>query len=129
MSDRANGRWRSHVSLLSLIDWVLVGVVLLPLRLVGDQVVTEVLSFVIYAAYLITFWAYRGATPGKMALGLRVVRQDGEDVDVSVAALRFVGYMVSGIVLGLGFLWVVCDSNNEGWHDKIAKTRVIHVAR
>jgi uncharacterized RDD family membrane protein YckC len=78
---------------------------------------------------LITFWAYRGATPGKMALGLRVVRQDGEDVDVSVAALRFVGYMVSGIVLGLGFLWVVCDSNNEGWHDKIAKTRVIHVAR
>jgi hypothetical protein len=40
--------------------------------------------------------------------------------------LRFVGYIVSGAVLSLGFLWVALDGKRQGWHDKLARTYVVH---
>ena len=112
-----------------LIDAVLLIVINLVLFFAVGQPLANILGFFITIGYYIGFWSSGGATPGKMALGLRVVRQDGGEVDVSTAAFRYVGYIVSGIALGLGFLWIIWDPNKEGWHDKIAKTRVIHVAR
>ena len=44
-----------------------------------------------------------------------------------VALLRYVGYIVSGIAIGLGFLWIIWDDKKQGWHDKIASTKVIRV--
>jgi uncharacterized RDD family membrane protein YckC len=80
-------------------------------------------------AYVVGFWMAQGTTPGKMAMGLQIVRQDGRPMDGSTALLRYVGYIVSGIVVWLGFLWIIWDPNHEGWHDKIAKTWVIKTQR
>ena len=86
----------------------------------------RLLGFVLNIAYFVGFWtAQNGQTPGKMVMGLRVLKQDGTPVDGSTAALRYVGYLLSGLALGLGFLWIIWDPQHEGWHDKIAKTRVI----
>lgn len=77
-------------------------------------------------AYYVGFWTTTGATPGKMLMGLQVVgRETGQVIDVGTAILRYIGYIVSVIPLFLGFFWIIWDENNEGWHDKIAGTRVI----
>ena len=111
-----------------LIDVVILVVINMVLRIVlGAPGI--LLGFLVDIAYVVGFWMAQGATPGKMVMGLRVVRQDGASVDGSTALLRYVGYIVSSIPIGLGFLWIIWDPRHEGWHDKIAKTRVIKVAK
>ncbi len=78
-------------------------------------------------AALIGFWRYCGATPGKLALALKVVdASSGGPPSTGRLALRFLGYFVSALPLTLGFLWIAVDRRKQGWHDKIAKTVVIN---
>lgn len=87
------------------------------------------LSLLIPAIYTIGFWVSGGATPGKMALGLRVVRSDdGGPLATGQAIGRFLGYFVSSFVFALGFIWVAFDPRKQGWHDKLASTVVVRRA-
>jgi uncharacterized RDD family membrane protein YckC len=66
-----------------------------------------------------------GQTLGKMALGLRVVGPDGGNPGFWRVALREgIGKPISGAVLGLGYLWMLWDGEQQTWHDKIAGTHV-----
>jgi uncharacterized RDD family membrane protein YckC len=90
------------------------------------------LSFLLGTAaglgYVLWFWATRGATPGKKMLGLRIVREDGEDpIGWGTAFMRLVGYMVSGFILYIGFLMIAFNPEKKGLHDMIAKTRVLKI--
>jgi len=75
--------------------------------------------------YFTWFHGIAGRTPGKMLLGLRVIQASGEPMTPGVAFLRWVGYLISGLLFCLGFLWVAIDRRKQGWHDKIAATVVI----
>lgn len=67
-----------------------------------------------------------GKTVGAMALGIRVVPADGSgSVSIGKALVRAIVGYVSGIVLFLGFLWMLWDANKQTWHDKAAGTYVI----
>lgn len=77
--------------------------------------------------YFIWFHGTAGQTPGKMLLGLRVIQTSGEKMTYGVAFLRWVGYLVSGPVFLLGFIWIAFDGRKQGWHDKIAATLVIRL--
>lgn len=83
------------------------------------------MTFLIGMIYFIWFHGTVGQTPGKMLLGLRVIRTSGEQMSFGVAFLRWVGCLVSGLVFLLGFLWIAFDRRKQGWHDKIAATLVI----
>ena len=83
-------------------------------------------SFLAGVIYFTWFHGIGGRTPGKMLLGLRVIQASGEPMTPGVAFLRWVGYLISGPVFCLGFLWVAFDGRKQGWHDKIAATLVIH---
>lgn len=85
----------------------------------------QCLSFLIGVAYFVAFWATTGQTPGKMALGIKVISTDGSPVSWGKALLRYLGYIVSSLVLALGFIWIAFDSQRQGWHDKIAGTYVV----
>ena len=76
--------------------------------------------------YFTGFHGIAGRTPGKMLLGLRVIQASGDPITPGIAFLRWVGYLISGPLFGLGFLWVAFDGRKQGWHDKIAATLVIH---
>jgi len=53
------------------------------------------------------FWvANNGQTPGKMAMGVRVTMANGEPIDVGPALLRYVGYIVCALTLGIGYLMI-----------------------
>ena len=80
--------------------------------------------------YFTCFHGYGGQTPGKMISGIKVVRVAGGEMTPGIAFLRWVGYLISlisGVVLYLGFLWVLIDKRKQSWHDKIAGTFVVRV--
>ena len=76
--------------------------------------------------YFIFLFAANGQTIGKYVMGVRVVRIDGRPMSFKSGLLRFLGYWVSLIPLGLGFFWVVIDSRRLAFHDHLAKTCVVY---
>ena len=76
--------------------------------------------------YYVGFLVYRGATPGKMAMGLTVVTTQMKKPNLATAVKReLIGKFVSVLVLGLGYLSILWNSKKQGWHDKIAGTYVM----
>lgn len=79
---------------------------------------------VIYFTY---FHGTTGQTLGKKIFGLKVVQKTGEPMTMGIAFLRWVGYLISALILYLGFIWIAFDRRKQGWHDKIAGTCVIKI--
>ena len=92
-------------------------------------IVIGIINFIIGVAYFVCFWKWRGQTPGKMALGIRVIRTDGSSIGWGRALLRYLGYIVSTIILLIGSLWIAFDGRKQGVHDKIADTYVVRLPR
>lgn len=78
--------------------------------------------------------SWRGATPGKRLVGIRVVRADGGDLTLGGAFLR--EPVIKGIVINaiggafvlaslLSYLWPLWDRECRAGHDFIARTRVV----
>ena len=82
-------------------------------------------GLVISVAYWLSFWVWRGQTPGKMAVGVKIIRTDSSPVKWQCALRRFLGYIVSVVTLFIGFIWVAFDGRKQGIHDKIADTYVV----
>jgi uncharacterized RDD family membrane protein YckC len=84
------------------------------------------LNWILPAIAVILFWIYRQATPGKMAIGAKIV--DAKTLgkpSTGQLVIRYLGYYVSIIPLMLGILWVGFDARKQGWHDKLAGTLVV----
>lgn len=81
------------------------------------------------AVVFIAGWRLFGTTPGKLLLELRVVdARTGGRPSWPRAIVRYIGYFISALPLGLGFFWMLIDRRNkQTWHDKLARTRVIVV--
>jgi uncharacterized RDD family membrane protein YckC len=113
--------------------WIRMGALLVDLLLVG--VLTGVLhhshdlELVVLATYGAMMWKLRGATVGNIVFDLQVVRLDGRDIDWETAIVRALSCFLSLAVAGLGFIWIAFDGNNQAWHDKIAGTVVVRVAK
>lgn len=89
-----------------------------------------ILTLILLVAIL-WFWIKKGATPGKMLFGLQIRDlKTGQFLSTPKALLRYlVGYTISGLVLGLGFIWAAFDKKKQGWHDKIAGSVVVKRVR
>ena len=79
--------------------------------------------------YFTAFTAlWRGQTPGKRLLRIRVIRLDRKPIGWWLAFERFGGY-TAGLFTGLlGFAQVFWDRNRQAIHDKIVETVVIREA-
>lgn len=86
----------------------------------------ELIGFAVELLYFVILWSRFGATLGQRVLGLHVVdAATGGNIGIGRAIGRFVGYVISGALLDIGFIWVAFDSRKQGWHDKIASTFVV----
>lgn len=125
----------------SLIDTALLLLVTLPLLLAiygrayfdGSRagflagVADVMISWVGPAMGILVFWLYKQATPGKMMLNIQIIdAATGGSLSLGQSVVRYLGYFVSAIPLGLGLLWVGFDEKKQGWHDKMAGTLVIY---
>ncbi|MGG3800321.1 RDD family protein [Metabacillus fastidiosus] len=73
---------------------------------------------------LMTASKYQG-TLGKMLLGLKVVNEAGEKVSKGQAIGRYFAYILSGVVLYIGFI-MIAFGPKKGLHDYICNTRVVY---
>jgi uncharacterized RDD family membrane protein YckC len=87
------------------------------------------LHLLVLAVYGAVMWKLRGSTIGGIVFDLRVVRRDGRAMDWETAIVRALGCFLSLAVAGLGFFWIAFDDDKQGWHDKIAGTVVVRVAK
>jgi len=78
--------------------------------------------------YFPAFWVWQGATPGKMMMGIKIVKCDGNPIGVGRAILRYFGYILSAIILYIGYIMIAWDRRKQGLHDKIAGTCVVRVS-
>jgi uncharacterized RDD family membrane protein YckC len=127
----------------SVVDAVLLWVIIIPagLAIYGDAYFEQtsfmpvgawdfLLGYVFPAVAVITFWATKGATPGKMLVHARIVDSTtGGPPTGGQLVGRYFAYILSMLPLLLGYIWVGIDAKKQGWHDKLAGTVVIREAR
>ena len=90
------------------------------------ETVGVVISFAFALLNFALLAGLTGRTIGKWATGLRIEQQDGDVPGIGVALFRhFVGYPVSCLTLGLGFLMAVFSARGRALHDLIAGTVVV----
>lgn len=77
--------------------------------------------------YLVAFTA-GGQTLGKMAMGIRVVPNESDEVlDLGRALKRTFAWLVLAVPAGLGFITALFSRDHRGLHDRFAGTRVVRV--
>jgi len=69
-------------------------------------------------------WKY-GGTPGKLVLGLKIVRPDGTALSLPLALGRYAANFVTGFTMGIGHVMAAFDDEKRALHDRLAGTRVI----
>jgi uncharacterized RDD family membrane protein YckC len=85
-----------------------------------------------YPAYLIGvsflffgwFWTHGGQTLGMRAWKIKVLTTDRNPINWRQAALRFFSALLSWLILGLGFWWILLDKQKRGWHDRLSQTQI-----
>ena len=92
----------------------------------ADDPAATVIQLLLGAAAIILFLVYRSTTPGKMIVSAIIVDANtlGRPSNRQLVG-RYLGYYVSILALGLGFLWIAFDKRKQGWHDKLAGTVVV----
>src|SRR6185503_16042032 len=92
----------------------------------SSETVGILLALVVAVLNLGILPGFTGLTIGKWATGLRIRRSDGTELGIGRAFLRhFVGYPLSFIILGLGFVIAALNARGRGLHDLIAGTIVV----
>jgi uncharacterized RDD family membrane protein YckC len=57
---------------------------------------------------------------------MTVVQESGIPAGFGRMLVReWIGKWISGIVFGLGYIWILLDKANQGWHDKLVSTFVV----
>jgi uncharacterized RDD family membrane protein YckC len=122
----------------NLIDSILILMIIFPVLIgiygmdyltssqMSHGVLDFMLSWVFPAVATILFWKFKGATPGKMAIGARIVdARTGQPASTAQLIGRYIGYYPSMLALCMGYVWIGIDKRKQGWHDMLASTVVI----
>jgi uncharacterized RDD family membrane protein YckC len=75
--------------------------------------------------YHVWFVSRYGGTLGKLALGLRVITVRGENLSLGQSAGRYFAQILSGVILGIGYIMAAFDEEKRSLHDRICNTRVV----
>jgi len=82
--------------------------------------------FVLLVLYYVGFHSSRsGATPGKMAVGIKVLRPDGAQISFARAFWRLFATSLSGLSLGIGYLMANFTQRKQTLHDMLCDTLVV----
>ena len=88
------------------------------------------LSWLLPAIAVLSFWTSRHATPGKMAISAIIIdEKTGAPPSLGQHIGRFLGYFLAIMPLGIGLIWVAFDRKKQGWHDKLSGTLVVRTRK
>ena len=128
---RYAGFWRRAGA--NLLDSLILGVVgaILGVLLVGDD--PDAIAGTMYLVTWLGGWLYFAlchssgaqASPGKRALGIKVTTLDGRRIGFGRATGRYFAMILSGLILGIGYLMAGFTQRRQALHDMIAGTLVV----
>lgn len=128
-----------------LIDSILIGVVLTIINMIGGfglmglaqggssneslfvslLIIIQIIDILLCVGYY-TYFFGNGQTLGMKAVNIKLIRTDGNpEIGYWHGFLRYIGMLISALVLCLGYIWILIDENKQGWHDKIADVYVV----
>ena len=128
------GFWRRVAAV--IIDGLILAIVEVPLNIgVAPDAWTQSPSraSTAYTISTVISWLYyslmessaKQATLGKMALGIVVTDMDGRRITFARATGRYFGKILSGLILGIGFLMAAFTEKKQALHDILASTLVV----
>jgi uncharacterized RDD family membrane protein YckC len=94
---------------------------------VADSPVVASVAFTVWAfCYFVVPLAASGRTLGSAILGLRVVRADGQELDLRHAVVRVFALGLTVALFGIGFLLILVQRERRGLQDLLAGTAVVY---
>lgn len=81
-----------------------------------------------FGMFKLYYWT-KSTTFGKSVLNMKIIRMGTKnELNFFQMVLRqTVGKLLSFSILNLGFIWIIIDNENQGWHDKILDCVVIDI--
>jgi serine/threonine-protein kinase len=94
--------------------------------LLGLLVCGTLLVFMLVVGwYYVLLPAGSGQTLGKKIMGIKMIAIDGSPPGKGRCFLRLIGYVLSSLILYVGFLMALWDQERQALHDKLAGTYVV----
>ncbi|MBI3549515.1 MAG: RDD family protein [Elusimicrobia bacterium] len=119
----------------SIVLAVAAGLASIPLNMAlgGAPFLQGIVNFLVGVGFGCAYYTWMtsayGQTLGKMAIGMRVVSEDGSPVPVGRALVRWLGYYASGLLLGIGYLVAPFNAQKRALHDFMAGTKVVYLPK
>ncbi len=115
-------------------------IVYVPLELItGDSQLIKPGSFSAFLMFIyllaagtgfhLWFWTHGGQTLGMRTWRIKLVTSISDTVSFKQAITRYLAAILSLLVAGLGFLWIIVSPANKSWHDMLSNTQLIKVAK
>jgi uncharacterized RDD family membrane protein YckC/Tfp pilus assembly major pilin PilA len=119
--------------IINVVFWVISFTLIAGVASSGDSTTVGVATVAIYILSIVGNWLYfalmesssKQATVGKMALGLKVVDEQGERVGFGRATGRHFGKLISSLIIGIGFLMAAWTRKRQCLHDILASSLVV----
>ncbi len=107
----------------------------LPLALIPEEMrslqISEALKALWYLLisyiYFAMFWLKGGQTAGMKPWRIKLVDMKGGKPGIKLVTIRFFAALLSWALAGLGFLWMILDSDHFSLHDRISGSRLVLV--
>ncbi len=99
---------------------------------IGTMAAASTATVLLISVIAILYWALMEsskyqATVGKLALGLKVTDMDGKSLDFVKALIRNACKILSGMIMGIGYIIAGFSEKKQGLHDIIANTLVVKI--
>lgn len=122
-----------------LIDYILTLLILgvaISFAMIFKGIFPAVATWIMNLGYLATLgfivwnWGYLnvrdGQRIGQRLVGIKTICANGAALSYRTILLRhLLGYPLSLLCAGLGFVWIIFDSKQRGWHDRLAGTLIV----
>jgi len=121
----------------TIVDTILLILIIYPIfyLLYGDafmekgaefNAVNNFINYILPFIGVLILWHYKSATPGKMLIKASIVDATTyAKPSTKQFVIRYLGYLISLLPLGLGYFWAGWDKKKQTWHDKLAHTVVV----
>ncbi len=96
-----------------------------PAAGLGMFALMQASSLAVGITYQIFFIRKFDATPGKLAMGAKILCADGSKLSVGRIVGRYFAYILSAFILCIGYIMAGFDDEKRALHDRICDTRVI----
>lgn len=128
-----------------IIDCILVGLALLVIKIpylfvwiinpdtfIGKPMLfkfslIDIILYLLSLVYFVLMTYFFGATLGKKALKIKVIKQNNEKLSlIDVIYRESIGRYLSGLIIFIGYIMIAVDSRKRGLHDILCDTFVIY---